>query len=73
MWKEVIEKADDVEAKSNLEPMSYIYREFNSKCLKDHCLLIKKNKKVNYWEDRNEVSKDKEKAKSYNPFFINQS
>lgn len=66
----MIEKAGNIEAKGNLEPSSYI-REIDSRCPKGHRLLIKKNKEVNYGEHRNEVSKDKEKAKYYNPFSAN--
>ncbi len=66
MWEEVVEKADDEEVKANLQPPFYV-REIDSRCLKGHCLLAKKDKEDTYWEPRNEASnKDKDKAKSYN-------
>ncbi len=63
MWKDVMEKLDDVEAKANLQPPFYV-REFNSRCPKGHCLSAKKDKEDTYHEPFNEASKDKEKAKS---------
>ena len=43
-----MEKAEDVEAKPNLQPSFYV-REINSKCPKGYCLLIKKDKKDANW------------------------
>ena len=40
-------------------------REIDSRCLKGHRPLVKKDKDNAYREHRNEASKDKEKAKSH--------
>ncbi len=72
MWEEVVEKAGDVEAKTNQQPPFYV-REIDSKCPKTHRLLVKKNKEDTYWKPRNEASnKDKDKAKSHNRSSANQ-
>ena len=63
-WKEVVEKAVNAEAKAGLQPHSMI-REINSRCPKKHRPSIKKDKNDAYWEHRNEVFKDKKKAKSH--------
>lgn len=60
-----MKKADDVEVKANLQLLFYI-REIDSRCPKDHLLLVKKNNKDIYWKPHNETSKDKDKAKPYN-------
>ncbi len=65
MWEEVMEKADDVKAKANLQPPFYV-REIDSRYSKDYCLLTKKDKEDSYWKPRNETSKDKDKTKSHN-------
>ncbi len=72
MWEEVIEKANDVEAKANLQPTFYI-RNIDSRCPKGYRLLAKKDKEDHYWERRDEASnKDKDKAKSNSSTFANQ-
>ncbi len=63
-WKEVVEKAGDVEAKANLQPPFYI-RDIDTRCPKGHCPSAKKDKEDTYREPQNEASKDKNKAKSY--------
>ncbi len=60
----MVEKADDVEAKANLQPPYYV-REIDFRCPKGYCLTAKKDKEDTYWESQNEVSKDKDKAKSH--------
>ncbi len=65
-WEEVVEKADGIEAKANLQPSFYV-REINSKCPKSHRPSAKKDKEDTYREPRDKTSnKDKNKAKSYN-------
>ncbi len=59
-----MEKAGDVEAKANLQPLFYV-REIDSRCPKIHCPSAKKDKKDTYRELQNEASKDKDKAKSH--------
>ncbi len=66
-----MEKTRDAKAKANLQPPFYV-REINIRCPKSHCPLVKKNKENTYWQHRNEASKDKEKAKSYNSSSANQ-
>ncbi len=66
-----MEKAEDVEAKANLQPLFYI-RKIDSGCPKSYCLLTKKDKEDTYRELRNETSKDKNKVKSHTPTFANQ-
>ncbi len=65
MWEEVVEKAGNVETKANLQPPFYI-RQIDSRCPKSHHPLAKKDKEDTYREPQNEVSKDKDKAKSHN-------
>ena len=68
----MVEKTRDIEAKANLQLPFYI-RKIDSKCLKGYCPSVKKDKKDANWEYRNEASsKNKEKAKFYNPSFANQ-
>ncbi len=62
-----MEKAGDAEVKANLQPPFYI-REIDSRYPKGHCPSAKKDKKDTYQEPRNEASKDKDRAKSYNSF-----
>ncbi len=64
VWKEVVEKAGDVEAKVNLQPPFYV-REIDSRCPKGHRPSAKKNLEDTYQESQNEASKDKDKAKSH--------
>ncbi len=64
-WEEVVEKAGDAEAKANLQPPFYI-RDIDARCPKGHRPLAKKDKENTYREPQNEVSKDKNKAKSHN-------
>lgn len=40
-------KTRDVEVKANLQPPFYV-KEIDSKCLKDHCSSVKKDKEVGY-------------------------
>ncbi len=64
----MVEKANDVKAKANLQLLFYI-SEIDSRCPKGYRPLVKKDKDDANWEYRNEVSnKDKAKAKSHNPF-----
>ncbi len=67
----MVEKAGDVKVKANLQSPFYV-RKINARCLKSHCLSIKKDKEDTYWEYRNEASKNKEKAKSHNSSSANQ-
>ncbi len=62
-WEEVVEKAGDVEAKANLQPLFYV-RDIDVRCPKGHRLSAKKDKDHIYREPQNEASKDKNKAKS---------
>ncbi len=62
VWKEVVEKADDVEAKANLQPLFYV-RDLNDKCPKGHRPSTKKDKENTYREPQDEAS-NKYKAKS---------
>ncbi len=66
-----MEKAEDVEAKANLQPPFYI-REIDANYSKSHHPSVKKDKKNTYWEHRNKASKDKNKAKSHNSSSANQ-
>ena len=64
--------AGDVEVKANLQQPFYV-REIDSKCPKGYCLLVKKDKENANLEHCNKASnKNKEKAKSHNPFSANQ-
>ncbi len=71
MWEEIVEKTDDTEAKANLQPPIYVM-EIDSRCSKDHCPLVKKDKKDTYRKPCDETSKDKDKAKSHNSSSANQ-
>ncbi len=62
-WEKVVEKAGDVKAKANLQPLFYV-RDINDKCPKGHCPLAKNNKEDTYWEPYNETFKDKTKSNS---------
>ncbi len=66
-----MEKADNIEAKANLQPPFYV-REIDSRCSKGHRPSAKKDNKDTYWEPHNEASKDKDKAKSHNSSPANQ-
>ncbi len=63
-WEEVMEKAGDIEAKTNLQPSFYV-RDINTRCPKGHRSSAKKDKENTYQEPQNEASKDKDKAKSH--------
>ncbi len=63
----MVEKVGDSKAKTNLQPPFYV-KKIDARCLKNHCLSVKKNKEDTYWEYHNEAFKDKEKAKFYNSF-----
>ncbi len=63
-WEEVVKKADDVEAKANLQPPFYV-RDINPRCPKGHRLSSRKDKEDTYRELQNEAFKDKDKAKSH--------
>ncbi len=65
MWEEVVEKAGDTEAKANLQLPFYI-REIDFRCPKGYRPSAKKDKEDIYRESQNEVSKDKDTAKSHN-------
>ncbi len=65
MWEEVVEKAGNVKAKTNLQTPFYV-KEIDSRCPKSHCPLAKKDKEDTYQEPQNEISKDKDKTKSDN-------
>ena len=60
----MVEKAVNAEVKTGLQPHSMI-KKINSRCLKKHRPLVKKDKEDIYWEHCNKASKDKEKAKSH--------
>ncbi len=64
MWKEVVKKAGDAEAKANLQSPFYV-GEINSRYSKDYRPSAKKNKEDIYQESQNEASKDKDKTKSH--------
>ncbi len=59
-----MEKAGDIEAKTNLQPPFYV-KEIDFKCPKDHRLLAKKDKTDTYWEPQNKASMNNNKAKSH--------
>ncbi len=63
-WEEMVEKAGDIEAKANLQLPFYV-RKIDSKYPKGHRPLAMKNKEDTYRKPQNEVSKDKNKAKSH--------
>ncbi len=55
-----MEKADDVEAKANLQPPFYV-RDIDTRCPKGH-RPSSKNKEDTYREPQSKASKDKNKA-----------
>ncbi len=59
-----MEKADDAEAKINLQPPFYV-KDIDAKCPKSYHSSAKKDKEDTYREPQNEASKDKDKAKSH--------
>ncbi len=59
-----MEKAGDVEAKTNLQPPFYV-RDIDAKYPKGHRPSTKKDKEDTYREPQNEASKNKDKAKSH--------
>ena len=62
----MVEKAVNVEAKTNLQPFSKT-RKIDSKCPKRYRPSVKKDKDNAYWEQHNKASnKDKETAKFHN-------
>ena len=68
----MVEKAGDIKANPNLQPLFYI-KEIDSKCPKGYRSLVKKDKTNGNREHHNEASsKDKKKAKFYNPSSANQ-
>ncbi len=70
VWEEVVEKAGDVETKTNLQPLFYV-RDINARCPKSHHPSGEKDKEDTYQESCNKVS-IKDKAKSYSSTFANQ-
>ncbi len=60
-----MEKTGDAEAKANLQSPFYV-RDIDVRCPKGHRPSSKKDKEDTYREPQNEVSKDKDKAKSHN-------
>ncbi len=64
-WEEVVEKTDDAEAKTNLQPPFYV-RDVDVMCPKGHRPSSRKDKENTYREPQSEASKDKDKAKSHN-------
>ncbi len=69
IWDKLVEKAVDVEAKINLQPLSGT-REINSRYPRGHRPSVKKDKDEANREHQNKVPKDK--AKFHNSFFANQ-
>lgn len=69
LWKEVIEKAVNIEIKASLQPSSKT-KEIESRYPKSYRLLAKKDKDKATWEY---WDGDKYKAKSHNPFPANTS
>lgn len=60
----MVEKASNVEVKTNLQPLSGI-KEIDSRCLRGHRPSVKKNKDNANWEHQ-DGNKEKNKTKSYN-------
>lgn len=72
MQDKVVKKANNVEAKTNLQP-SFFVKEIDFSYLNYHRLLVKKEKNNVYWKYCNKTfNKDKKKAKSHNLSFANQ-
>ena len=69
MWEEVIKNVGDAKVKANLQSPSHIW-EIDSRCLKGHHLLSKKDKEDTQWKYHNKASK--KKAKFQTPSTINQ-
>ncbi len=70
MWDKVVEKAVNAETKTSLQPPSGT-KEINSRCPRSYRPSVKKDK-----DDTNRKHQDKalkDKAKSHNSFFANQS
>ena len=65
----MVEKARDIEAKTNVQPPSFV-QEIDFRSPKSHRPLSKKDKEDTQREHRNETPK--EKAKSQTPFTTNQ-
>ena len=64
----MVEKAVNAKTKAGLQP-SPETKKIDSRCPKKYRLSIKKDKDNAYWEQYNEATnRDKEKAKSHNPF-----
>ena len=63
MWEEVIEKAGDVEAKANLQPLFYVC-EIDFRSPQDHRLLSKKDQKNTQQEHHNEAPKKKAQSQT---------
>lgn len=69
VWKEVIEKAIDIEGRTSLEPL-FGTKKINFRCPKSYRSSVKKNKdKANqkHWDE------DKDKAKPHNPSLTNRN
>ena len=67
----MVKKAKDAKIKVNEQP-AFNVREIDSKCPKNYCPSVKKNKNDVNWKYHNEASsKDKKKTKSYNLSFGN--
>ncbi len=60
-----MKKADDVEAKANLQSPFYV-RDIDVRCPKGHRLSSQKDKEDTYQEPQSEAFKDKDKTKSHN-------
>ncbi len=72
VWDKVVEKAVNIEAKANLQPLSGT-KEIDFRCSKRYKPSVKKDKDNAYQEHRNEVfNKNKNKAKSHNSSSANQ-
>ncbi len=71
MWDEVVEKIVNVEAKTSFRPPSET-REIDFRCPRDYWPSIKKDKDNANREHLDEVSKYKDKTKSYNSFSTNE-
>ncbi len=61
----MVEKVSNVEAKTNLQSPFYVSK-IDSRCLKGHCPLAKRDKENTYQETHDEAFKDKDKAKLHN-------
>ncbi len=70
MWDKMVEKTVDVEAKAIFQP-SFEIKEIDSRFPIGYRPLVKKDKNDTNREHRNEAPKDK--AKSHNSSFVNQT